>query len=59
MNQFNFLYDLLVWLTNNYSSMPDSFQKSFPEERCVDARLNLSLLAHSDSELNEIFKDYE
>lgn len=59
MNLFKFLYDLLVWLTNNYSSMPDSFKKSFPEERFVDARLYLSSFALSDSELNEIFKDYE
>ena len=59
MNLIKFLYDLLVWLTNNYSQLPDSFKKSFPEPRCVDARLFLSSIAQSDSELNEIFKDYE
>ena len=59
MNLIKFLYDLLVWLTNNYSQMPDSFKKSFPEARCVEARLYLSSFAQSDSELNEIFKDYE
>ena len=59
MNLIKFLYDMLVWLTNNYSQLPDSFKKSFPESKCVDARLYLSSFAQSDSELNEIFKDYE
>ena len=59
MNVFKFLYDLVVYCTNNYSSMPDSFKKSFPEERCVNARLWLSSIAQSDSELNEDFRDYE
>ena len=59
MNLIKFLYDVFVWLTRNYSQLPDSFKKSFPEARCVDARLYLSSFAQSDSELNEIFKDYE
>lgn len=59
MNVFKFLYDLIVWITNNYSQLPDGFKKSFPEERCVNARLWLSSIAQSDSELNNDFKDYE
>lgn len=33
-----FLYDLLVYLTTNYSSMPESFKKRFSEETLVNAR---------------------
>ena len=59
MNFFKFLYDVFVWITNNYSQMPDSFRKSFPEQICVEGRLFLSNFALSDSDLNETFKDYE
>lgn len=59
MNFFKFLYDVFVWLTNNYFSMPDSFKKSFPESRCVDARIFLSDVVQSDSDLNSNFTDYE
>lgn len=51
-----FLYDLLVYLTTNYSVMPDSFKKSFPEERCVNARQ--ILFDVYDGETND-FYDYE
>ena len=30
-----FFYDLMVFLTKNYSSMSDDFKKLFPEERLV------------------------
>lgn len=59
MNFFKFLYDVFVWITTHYSEMPDSFRKSFPECRCVDARLFLSDIAQSDSDLNQNFNDYE
>lgn len=59
MNFFKFLYDVFVWVTQNYSKMPVGFRKSFPEARCVDARLFLSEVAQSASDLNENFKDYE
>lgn len=59
MNFFKFLYDVFVWITNNYSQLPDSFKKSFPESICVEGRIFLSNLVQSDSDLNEIFKDYE
>ena len=36
-----FLYDLLVWITNNYSKMPSDFQKRFPESFCVRGRLDI------------------
>lgn len=59
MNCFKFLYDVLVWLTQHYSELPESFRKSFPECRCVDARLFLSDIVQTGSDLNENFKDYE
>lgn len=59
MNFFKFLYDVFVWITSNYSSLPDSFKKSFPEHCCVDARLFLSSFSQADSDINESFKDYE
>lgn len=59
MNFFMFLYDVFVWLTNNYNSMPDSFKKSFPEPNLIEGRLFLSNFAQADSDLNEHFKDYE
>lgn len=33
-----FFYDLLVFLTKNYSKQSDDFKKLFPEERLVNAR---------------------
>ena len=59
MNFLKFLYDVFVWLTNNYHSMPDSFKKSFPETNLVEGRLFLSNFAQADSDLNETFKAYE
>ena len=59
MNFFKFLYDVFVWITQNYSQLPDYFKKSFPEAMCVEGRLFLSNFAQSDSDLNETFNDYE
>lgn len=35
------LYDLLVWITNNYSKMPSDFQKFFSERSCVSLRQDM------------------
>lgn len=59
MNFFKFLYDVFVWITNNYHTMPDGFKKSFPEETCIKSRLTLSDIAQADSDFNNEFKDYE
>lgn len=59
MNFFKYLYDVFVWITNNYSKMPDSFRKSFPEHSCINARCFLSNLVQSDSDFNNDFADYE
>ena len=32
---FEKLYDLMVYLTTNYSSMPKEFKNEFPEKDCV------------------------
>lgn len=39
---FDNLYDLIVYVTNNYSSMPDGFKRAFPEKDCVKMRLFVS-----------------
>ena len=59
MNFFKFLYDVFVWLTNNYSQLPDGFRKSFPEKSCLSARLFLSSITQGDSYLNDDFAAYE
>lgn len=59
MKFFKFLYDVFVWITNNYSHMPDTFKKSFPEHSCVEGRLFLSNFVQVDSDLNQTFRDYE
>ena len=38
MNFIKFLYDVFVWITCNYSEMPDEFKSKFPEETCINAR---------------------
>ena len=53
---FKFLYDLLVWITNNYSKMPSDFQKRFPENFCVRGRLDLGSL---DETIIKNWIDYE
>lgn len=35
------LYDLLVFITCNYSSMNDDFKSQFPEGSCVSMRQGL------------------
>ena len=39
---FGRLYDLVVYLTNNYSQMPEEFKREFPEAECVRLRLSVS-----------------
>lgn len=59
---FKFIYDVLVFITNNYSEMPDSFKRKFSEVLLGRARRVLT----SPNVLDEIvkssyidFKDYE
>lgn len=59
MNYFKFLYDVFVWITNNYSKMPLEFRNRFPETDCISARTNLSEVVISDSLLNIDFANYE
>ena len=46
------LYDLVVYITNNYSSMPEEFKIMFPEAICVKLRLFVS-------NLEDLFNDDE
>ena len=39
---FKRLYALVVYVTNNYSSMPDEFREKFSESECVRLRLSVS-----------------
>ena len=34
-------YDLIVYVTDNYSSMPQEFREKFPEGTCVNLRLDV------------------
>ena len=49
---FDKLYDLMVYVTNNYSKMPKEFREAFPESVCVKLRLALSNITDS-------LEDYE
>lgn len=51
-----FFYDLLVYLTKNYSSFSDDFKKKFPQARLLNARQFCWDLFISDK--ND-FVDYE
>ena len=44
---FKKLYELLVYLTNNYSSMPEDFKSNFPEATCINLRLGVSSIDSS------------
>ena len=46
------LYDLIVYVTNNYSSMPQEFREKFPEGTCVNLRLAVS-------DILSVFENYE
>jgi hypothetical protein len=59
MNLFKFLYDVFVYMTNNYSSLPEEMKKNFSETDFMRARLFLSDFVRCDSGINEAFKDYE
>ena len=39
---FGRLYDLIVFVTNNYSAMPEDFKQKFSEGECVRLRLSVS-----------------
>ena len=51
-----FFYDLMVFITSNYSLMPDAFKERFSEETCINARQ--VCFDVYDSETND-FADYE
>lgn len=59
MNLIKFLRDVVIWISNNYSSMPVDFQRTFPEEAFVNARTYLYDVCDYDSEVNADFSDYE
>ena len=59
MNFVRFLYDLMVYLTVNYSSLPDVLKKRFSEESFVNARIFLSDFVNRNSDFNIKFKRYE
>lgn len=44
MNFVKFLYDLIVYLTVNYSKLPDELKQRFSEESFVSARLFFRIL---------------
>ena len=52
---FKFIYDLLVFLTCNYSAMPENFKKKFPEEYLIKSRLNFGSIINFEND----FVDYE
>lgn len=54
-SMFRFLFDVLVYLTNNYSMMPESFRSRFQEKDLVNARLGVDDIVTCDKD----FKDYE
>ena len=55
MIMFGRLYALIVYVTNNYSSMPDDFKRQFSEGECVRLRISVSSI---DSAI-ENFEDDE
>ena len=59
MNLIKFLRDVVIWISNNYSSMPVDFQRTFPEKTFVDARTYLYDVCDYDSEVNQDFVAYE
>lgn len=59
MNLIKFLRDLVIWLSNHYSQLPDEFKKQFPEETLVNARSYMYDVCDYDSEVNQDFVDYE
>lgn len=52
---FRLLYDLVVFLSNNYSKMPDEFKDRFPEHFLVRARLDVG----SVKSIIQNYSDYE
>ena len=52
---FKLLYDLLIYVTENYSSMPDGFKKRFSEAFLIRARLQVGTI----NNYNEDWNDYD
>ena len=52
---FRFIYDLLVYLTCNFSKMPDEFKKRFQEDYLVKSRINIGSINNFEDD----FSDYE
>lgn len=50
-----YLYDLVVYLTTNYSLLPDSFRARFSEKDLVNLRIGISDLFNASKD----FDDYE
>lgn len=59
MNFIKFVRDLMIWLSENYSSMPKEFQSKFSETDFVNARSILYDVCDGDSEINQDFVYYE
>ena len=59
MNFIKFVRDLMIWLSENYSSMPKDFQSKFSEKDFINARCVLYDVCDDDSEINQDFVDYE
>lgn len=59
MNFIKFWRDVVIWISNNYSSMPVDFQRTFSESMFVIARIYLSDVCDCDSEVNKNFSDYD
>ena len=59
MNLIKFVRDLVIWLSNHYSQLPDEFKKQFPEETLVNARSYMYDVCDYDSEVNKDFVAYE
>ena len=56
MFMIKFMYDLMVFITTNYSEMPDKFKERFSETDCVNARQIVFDVYDADS---KDFADYE
>ena len=59
MGVFRFLYDVFIYLTSNYSKLPEDFQRRFPEHYLVNARIFLHDCVSSGQSISKDFDDYE
>lgn len=51
---FTDLWNMLVFITNNYSKMPKEFRDQFPEAKCIRLRLSISSI---EAAVNEYEND--